>query len=277
MASVNSTPGTAGAPPGATGTTPTTTTATGATASSPGSASWFALDVDAVVAAMGSDLVRGLTAGDAATRLARYGPNEIAKEKPPSIWAVALTQLRDPMNIMLIAVIVVSLLISQFSTAVLVAFLVLLNVVLGSRQELKAHASVDALSKMQVPQATVLRDGQIELVPAVDLVPGDVVQLGPGDIVPADGRIVRAATLETQEAALTGESAPVAKDAQTLPSADVALGDRSNMAFQNTSVTHGTATVVVTATGMETQMARSPPCSPRSPVPARRCRRSSIR
>ena len=98
------------------------------------------------------------------------------------------------MNIMLVAVIVVSLVISQFSTAVLVAFLVLLNVVLGSRQELKARASVDALSNLQVPHAKALRDGAVALVPAVDLVPGDVVQLEAGDIVPADGRIVRSAT-----------------------------------------------------------------------------------
>ncbi len=247
MATVDDTPGMAGtAPAGAAMVT--------ATASSPGSAAWFALDTDAVVAAVGSDLARGLTSGDAANRLSRYGANEIAKEKPPSLWEVALNQIRDPMNIMLIAVIVVSCFISQFSTAVLVLFLVLLNVVLGSRQELKARASVDALSKMQVPQAKVVRDGELGLIPAVDLVPGDVVQLEAGDIVPADGRIVRAATLETQEAALTGESAPVSKDAETLPAGDVALGDRSNMAFQNTSVTRGTATVVVTATGMQTQM-----------------------
>jgi Ca2+-transporting ATPase len=224
------------------------------TATPPGSASWFALDVDAVVAAVGSDLQRGLTSGDAASRLSRYGPNEIAREEPPSVVQVALSQLRDPMNIMLIAVTVVSLVISQFSTAVLVAFLVLLNVVLGSRQELKARASVDALSKLQVPQAKVLRDREVRLVPAVGIVPGDVVMLEAGDVVPADGRIVRSATLETQEAALTGESAPVSKDAVTLASAEVPLGDRSNMAFQNTSVTRGTATVVVTATGMATQM-----------------------
>ena len=93
----------------------------------------------------------------------------------------------------------------------------MLNVVLGARQELKARASVDALSKMQVPQARVLRDGEVALVPAVELVPGDIVHLEAGDIVPADGRILRSATLETQEAALTGESAPVAKDAGTLP------------------------------------------------------------
>ena len=259
MAMVNDTPP-AGAGSGATptppagGATPTDGVPLSPTAPSPGSAAWYALDVDAVVAAVGSDLARGLTSGDAASRLARYGPNEIKKEKPPSVWEVALGQLRDPMNIMLIAVIVVSCFISQFSTAVLVLFLVLLNVVLGSRQELKARASVDALSKMQVPQAKVLRDGEITLVPAVEIVPGDVVQLEAGDIVPADGRIVRAATLETQEAALTGESAPVSKDAATLAGADVGLGDRTNMAFQNTEVTRGTATIVVTATGMQTQM-----------------------
>ncbi len=231
-----------------------TTVNTTATATAPGSASWFALDVDAVVAGVGSDLERGLTSGDAASRLGRYGPNEIAREEPPSLVAVALGQVRDPMNIMLLAVIVISLVISQFSTALLVGFLVALNVVLGTRQELKARASVDALSKMQVPQAKVLRDGELRLVPASGLVPGDVVQLEAGDIVPADGRIVRAATLETQEAALTGESAPIPKDASTLASPDVSLGDRSNMAFQNTSVTRGTATIVITATGMQTQM-----------------------
>ncbi|HSZ36819.1 MAG TPA: cation-transporting P-type ATPase [Acidimicrobiales bacterium] len=232
----------------------TTVNATAATATPPGSAAWFALDVEAVVAGVGSDTERGLTSGDAANRLARFGPNEITKEKPPSVWAVALTQLRDPMNIMLIAVIVISLLISQFSTALIVGFLVALNVVLGTRQEMKARASVDALSKMQVPQAKVQRDGELGLVPASQIVPGDIVMLEAGDIVPADGRIVRAATLETQEAALTGESAPIPKDSATLPSPDVALGDRTNMAFQNTSVTRGTATVVITATGMQTQM-----------------------
>ena len=158
------------------------------------------------------------------------------------------------MNIMLVAVVVVSFAIGEVSTGILVALLILLNVVLGSRQELKAQASVTALSNLQVPQAKVVRDGTLVLVAAVDLVPGDIVQVEAGDIVPADGRIIRSATLETQEAALTGESAPVGKDAGVLPGADVALGDRSNMLFQNTSVTRGTASMVVTATGMQTQM-----------------------
>jgi P-type Ca2+ transporter type 2C len=214
----------------------------------------YACDAVAVVEGKGSDVDSGLTEAEAASRLSTYGTNEIVSEKPPSIWAVALLQLRDPMNIMLVAVTVVSILIGQVSTGIVVALLILLNVGLGTRQELKARASVDALSKMQVPQARVIRDGEVRLVPASDVVPGDIVYVEAGDIVPADGRIVRSATLETQEAALTGESAPIGKDAGALASADVALGDRTNMLFQNTSVTRGTGSMVVTATGMQTQM-----------------------
>ena len=214
----------------------------------------FAREAADVVASLGTDAPSGLSAGEAAKRLEQFGPNEITSEKPPSVWAVAFGQFRNPMNIMLVAVVVVSFAIGEVSTGIIVALLILLNVVLGSRQELKARASVTALSNLQVPQAKVVRDGTLALVPAVDVVPGDIVQVEAGDIVPADGRILRSATLETQEAALTGESAPVGKDAGVLPGADVALGDRSNMLFQNTSVTRGTASMVVTATGMQTQM-----------------------
>ena len=207
-----------------------------------------------VVASLRSDPDAGLTGAEAGARLAQVGPNEIAREQPPSVWQVALAQLRDPMNIMLVAVTVVSFVIGEVSTAAIVALLILLNVVLGSRQEIKARASIDALSSLQVPQAKVVRDGALVLVPAADLVPGDLVQVEAGDILPADGRILRAATVETQEAALTGESAPIPKDAGVLPGTDVPLGDRSNMLFQNTAMTRGTASMVVTATGMQTQM-----------------------
>ena len=216
----------------------------------------YALDVAAVVGELSTDAEAGLKSAEAVARLAQYGPNEISKEAPPSIWAVAAEQLRDPMNIMLIAVVAVSFVIGQVSTGVIVGLLILLNVVLGTRQELKARASIDALANLQVPQAKVVRDGSVTLVPAVDVVPGDLVDVEAGDVVPADGRIVHSATLETQEAALTGESAPVAKDAGTLPGPEVALGDRSNMLFQNTSVTRGTAAMVVTGTGMETEMGK---------------------
>jgi Ca2+-transporting ATPase len=209
-----------------------------------------------VLAEFGADAQNGLAHREAARRLQEIGPNKLTSEKPPSIWAVSLAQLRDPMNIMLIAVAIASLLIAQVSTAVLVAALVLLNVVLGARQELKARASVDALAKLQVPQTRVLREGQLELIPAEEVVPGDTVRLEAGDVVPADGRIVTSATLETQEASLTGESAPISKGADVLAGPEVSLGDRTNMLFQNTSVTRGTATMVVTATGMETEMGR---------------------
>ncbi len=207
-----------------------------------------------VAAELGSDVANGLSAAAAADRLARYGPNEITGEQPPSLVAVALLQLRDPMNLMLVAVAIVGLVIDQVATGLVVAALVVLNVVIGARQELKARASVDALSRMQVPRARVVRDGEVTMLPATELVPGDLVQVEGGDVVPADGRIVRSATLEVQEAALTGESVPVAKDAGVLDSPDVGLGDQTNLLFQNTSVTRGTALVVVTATGMLTQM-----------------------
>jgi Ca2+-transporting ATPase len=214
----------------------------------------FALSADQVVAAAGSNADSGLAAGEAARRLSSHGPNEIAAEQPPSAWAIAAGQLRDPMNIMLVAVVVVSLLLGQVSTGIIVGLLIVLNIALGTRQELTARASVDALAKMQVPQARVVRDGAVSLIDATQVVPGDLVQVEAGDIVPADGRIVRSAALEAQEAALTGESAPIPKDHTALGSADVALGDRTNMLFQNTSVTRGTGTIVITATGMQTQM-----------------------
>ncbi len=213
----------------------------------------YQLRPEDVVAASGSDVDRGLTGAEASRRLATDGPNAIMAEKPPSTAAVALAQLRNSMNIMLIAVTIVSFAIGEVSTGIIVALLILLNVVLGARQELKARASVDALSKLQVPQVKALRDGELSLVAAVDVVAGDIVALEAGDIVPADGRIVRSATLEAQEAALTGESAPVPKDTGVL-SGEVAIGDRSNMLFQNTSVTRGTGAIVVTATGMGTEM-----------------------
>ena len=214
----------------------------------------YVLTAEEVVAAAGSDAVSGLARAEAASRLTSYGPNEIAAEKPPSTWVIAGLQMRDPMNIMLVAVVVVSLLIGEVSTGLIVALLILLNVALGTRQELTARASVDALAKMQVPQARVVREGDVMLIAATEVVPGDIVQIEAGDIVPADGRIVRSATLEAQEAALTGESAPIPKGTDALASTDVALGDRTNMLFQNTSVTRGTGAIVVTATGMHTQM-----------------------
>ena len=217
---------------------------------------WYAISAEDVATRLDGRSRPGIERRRAGGRLAEYGPNQLTTEPPPSLWAVALGQLSNPMNIMLAIVAVASIAIGQVATGIFVALLVTFNVVMGSRQELKARASVDALAQLQVPHARVRRSGSVEEVESIELVPGDIVLLEAGDVVPADGRVIVSATLEVQEAALTGESAPVAKDAATLPEGDVALGDRTNLVFQNTQVTRGTATFVVTDTGQATQMGR---------------------
>lgn len=217
---------------------------------------WFTEPVDAVAAGLGTDLATGLSPDAAAEALRTYGPNTLPRAPRRSFWQIALAQWADPMNLMLTAVAVVSGIISQEETALLVAALVLLNIVLGSRQELKARASVEALDSLQVPSARVRRDDALAEVSSADLVPGDVVLVEAGDLVPADGRIAVSASLEAAESALTGESAPVPKGYDVLVDPDTALGDRSNMLFQNTSITRGTATYIVTATGSDTQMGK---------------------
>lgn len=209
-----------------------------------------------VAAILGVDVTTGLTRDQARAELARVGPNEIVRDRPPSVWQVALGQLKDPMTLMLIVVAAVSFVIAQPSTAWVVIALVLLNVVMGTNQELKARASVSALASLQVPMARVTRDGTLTQIEARDLVPGDLVSVEAGDIVPADGRLVSAATLETQEAALTGESTTVAKGVSVVEDPEAPLGDRSDMVFQNTSVTRGSGTFLVTATGMRTEVGR---------------------
>jgi Ca2+-transporting ATPase len=221
-----------------------------------GGLTWYALSAQDVTAQLGVDADEGLAAAEVERRLAEYGPNELPTEPPPSMWVVAREQLMNPMNIMLLIVVAASFAIVQIATALVVLGLVLFNVVMGTNQELKARASVEALAKLQVPHARVRRSGQVAEIESTKLVPGDIVLLEAGDLVPADGRIISSATLEVQEAALTGESAPVPKDPETLPEGETALGDRTNLVFQNTQVTRGTTIVVVTATGSATEMGR---------------------
>jgi Ca2+-transporting ATPase len=167
---------------------------------------------------------------------------------------IARGHVTNPMNVMLLVVGVASLVINEVPTALVVIALAAFNILMGTRQEMKALASVEALAELQVPHARVRRGGHVEEVESTELVPGDVMLLEAGDIVPADGRIATSATLEVQEAALTGESAPIAKDAVTVLDEDTALGDRTNLVFQNTEVTRGSAAAVVIATGQSTQM-----------------------
>jgi len=217
---------------------------------------WHTLTPAEVAGRLQVEPGQGLDAGEVASRLERYGPNELPTEPPPSLWVVARGQLSNPMNIMLLIVGVASFAIGQVATGLVVTSLVTFNVIMGSNQELKARASVEALAQLQVPHARVRRSAHVEVVESGNLVPGDIVLLEAGDVVPADGRIATSATLEVQEAALTGESAPVAKDASAVAEEETALGDRTDMVFQNTQVTRGTAEFVVTATGEDTEMGR---------------------
>ena len=216
--------------------------------------SWFTIDPETTAQELGTNLDTGLIGQDAAARLREYGPNSLPTAPRASTWAIALRTWLTPMNLMLTAVAALSYVIGQVETGVLISLLVVINVVMGARQEVAAQASVDALQSMQVPTARVRRDGGLIELPATDLVPGDVVLLEAGDVVPTDGRVAASARLEAAESALTGESAPVAKDAGTLSDPDTALGDRSCLLFQNTSITRGTATMIVTATGSGTEM-----------------------
>lgn len=169
---------------------------------------------------------------------------------------VVLLQWRDPMTVLLTVLIVVSTLIDQVETAVLVALLVLINVSLGAQQQLKARSSVDELESMTTPTAQVRRAGRAQVVAASDLVVGDILVLEAGDVIPADARILTAASLEVVESALTGESTTVAKDSAPVLADDPPLGDRTCMLFQNTSITRGSTVAVVVATGTKTEMGR---------------------
>lgn len=217
---------------------------------------WYTLNADEVVRALGSNPDEGLTQAGAARELERHGPNALPEEPKPSFLQILLRTWSDPMNILLTIIAVVGFAFGQPETGVLIVFLVVLNLFMGTSQELKAQASVDALQSLQIPDARVIRDGVLHVVPALDLVPGDVIALEPGDIVPADGRIISSASLEVVESGLTGESAPVNKGPETVTSADTPLGDRTDMVYQNTSVTRGTARAVVTATGTGTEMGK---------------------
>ena len=156
---------------------------------------------------------------------------------------------------------------------IVIAVIVVANAVLGFVQERKAEQAVAALQPMAAPTATLLRDGRQVRIPAAEIVPGDLLVLGEGDAVGADGRLVQVASLSVAESSLTGESEPVLKDSATLPT-PAPLGDRTNMVFSGTAVTRGRGQAVVTATGMGTEMGASPPCSA---APRRSAPRCSVR
>jgi P-type Ca2+ transporter type 2C len=216
---------------------------------------WHVLTRESAAQELGVEPERGLTSAEAAERLTRYGPNKFAEAKTEPRWHAFLRQYQDPMQIVLVAAGVISIVpVKQVGTGIVILLLTLLNAVLGLNQEGKAAAAVAALAKMMIIKARVRRDGALAQLPAEQLVPGDVVQIEAGDVVPADGRLLNAATLEVAEAALTGESLPVSKGTDPVAAAEAPLGDRSDMVYMNTNVTRGTGEFLVTATGMETEV-----------------------
>jgi P-type Ca2+ transporter type 2C len=216
---------------------------------------WHGIDTRAVTQQLEVDPDRGLSAGEAAERLRTYGPNKLAGAKKESGFHAFLRQYQDFMQIILLGAAVVNALVTDDpGTTVLLAGLTVFNAVIGLRQESKAEESVEALSKMMKTIARVRRDGQAIEIDAEELVPGDIVLVEAGNRVPADGRILVAATLEIEEAALTGESLPVAKQTVPVAGEDVPLGDRICMVYMNTSVTRGRGEYVVTETGMATEI-----------------------
>ena len=233
----------------------TSTEATATATAEHNATAWWSLSPSDAVERLGSSEQDGLSAAAVTASRARHGRNTLERATPPTWWQLAARQARDPMNLMLLGVAIVSALIGQGSTAIIVGILVAYNLITGTQQEAKAQRSVDALATMQVPMVRVWRDGSLAQIPSDELVPGDVIELESGDVVPADARILRSSACETQEAALTGESLPVAKGLAPV-AADAELGDRTSMLFQNTDLTRGTAVAVVTGTGMNTQMGR---------------------
>ncbi|MFD4228818.1 cation-translocating P-type ATPase [Streptomyces sp. NPDC058545] len=217
---------------------------------------WYTRAPEEVVAAFGVDPAVGLSAARAAELLAAHGPNSLPEEKRTPAWRRFLKQYRSYMQIVLVVAAIVSLLIKEWTTGILLIVLTLLNAVVGLRQEGKAESAMNALQSMMKATARVRRDGTEAEIPAEQLVVGDIVLIAAGDQVAADGRIIEASALQIDESALTGESVPAAKDTATLPDPRPAPGDQTNMAFMNTPVTHGSGVLVVTATGAGTEVGK---------------------
>ena len=204
----------------------------------------------------------GLTSQEAAARLEKHGPNRLQEAKKITNLQRFMQQLKDPMLLILMAAAAVSAVTSilsgeKLTEVIIILAVVLLNAVLGVVQESKAEAAIEALQTMTAATSKVLRDGKIVVLHSADLVPGDVVLLEAGDAVPADGRLLESASLKIEEAALTGESVPVNKTAETINAeGDVPLGDRKNMCYMGSTVVYGRGSAVITATGMDTEMGK---------------------
>ena len=221
---------------------------------------------DEVLGELSSNEESGLSAGEASSRLAQYGPNELEKEEKTPLWKRFFEQMGDPMVIMLLVAAAISVGAGflqgepEWADAAIILFVVVLNSVLGVVQEAKSEQALEALQEMSAAQSKVVRDGKMSHLPSSELVPGDVVLLEAGDSVPADCRILESASMKIEEAALTGESVPVEKHVEAIELAegtdDVPLGDRKNMCYMGSTVVYGRGRAVVVGTGMKTEMGK---------------------
>ncbi|MCL5978559.1 MAG: cation-translocating P-type ATPase [Nitrospirae bacterium] len=216
---------------------------------------WHRKNIDETADALKSSL-SGLSAEDARQRLEQYGPNELKEKKKKTLLMMFLDQLKDFMILVLIGAAVISGIIGEVSDTIAIIIIVVLNAVIGFVQEYRAEKAMAALKKMAASTALVLRHGMPANVPSSQLVPGDMVILEAGKIVPADMRLTETAQLKVEEAALTGESVPVEKHTRTLHDEHLPIGDRKNMAYKGTVVTYGRGLGVVTNTGMDTELGK---------------------
>jgi len=216
---------------------------------------WYTMTPEAAEQQLNVDPAKGLSAAEAKQRLQQYGPNELAETKKESGWHAFLRQYQDLMQIVLVGAAVVNIVVTgDWGTTIVLLLLTVFNAVIALRGEAKAAASLESLTSTMKETSRARRDGEVGEVDSSDLVPGDIVLLQAGDRVPADGRLIEAATLEIEESALTGESVASPKNTDVIDDPDAALGDRHNMGYMNTGVTRGSAEMIVTTTGMGTQM-----------------------
>ena len=215
---------------------------------------WHALSREQVLEKLDSGLGKGLSSQEASERQQKYGPNQLAEGKKTTFWQMVYDQLNNFVIIMLMVAAIISAIVGEPVDSAAIVAIVVLNTIMGVVQEGRAQEELEALKKMASPEAMVLRDGHRVSLPARELVPGDIVFLETGNFVPADMRLIEAVNLKIEEAALTGESVPVDKNAAAVLDADATLGDRKNTAFSGTVVTYGRGKGIVVSTGMNTQI-----------------------
>uniref|UniRef100_UPI003A8FF16B HAD-IC family P-type ATPase n=1 Tax=Eubacterium maltosivorans TaxID=2041044 RepID=UPI003A8FF16B len=216
----------------------------------------FLLSVSETEKVYDTDVRTGLSDAQAAVRQQTYGKNKMAEGKRKSLLRMFLEQFKDFLILVLVAAAVISGFLGEISDAILILIIVILNAVIGMVQENKAENSMEALKKLTIPEAKVLRNGVQTVIKAENLVPGDVVYLDAGDNVPADGRLIEAAALQIQESALTGESVAVEKNLADLSNPETPLGDRLNSVYMSSTVTYGRGKFIVTKTGMDTEIGK---------------------